>query len=891
MEIIPHNRTLQAERDYCFSYAADVQWKISIVIFATLCSGKFSTCHYTRFGEGLLICLQKPNKLRVDEFLSLNVPQTFLQQLIVHADDADFICRNEGMVTYIQTHAPAILKHWSLQMNANKTDITVIQRHTHNDCMKRVKNGTWALTEAQLQGIESFHHKQLRSVIGNSVVAETANESAHTKTKSNKRGPKLALWSISLLTKGIAITLPTGDRRADFVPMKRPQLPVASSSAAAALDGAAALPPQPHARSAVFPQATTTTTTIRTDLAYLPDADNDHEDQRQHDDDDDETEGDVDGALEPPRKTRRHLHTGVSGAASSSFSSIPWCGADSKSATMQERHSCLAAPYGANDAQTAQYFNLVISKAKAPVVCASAGKIKGKAIYAGKDIEQASRIWTESPFVAMQHEANRERLRCCQYCFVPLLSEYKGLWRDMAARWNASAARLRNDPPVMDDELDLALQQLKVNRANCGLAGSRVSCVCGEVYCSKLCQLRAYHEHHAILCPRDNAYSAMSQFLTHMRHTNDIFLLVAKVIARVLSRYFTTRDILKAREPMDMFYKKPWWEVVMMEKQIQHVGHTGVAESWCDGSLASPDSVASNGTHAIEIQGDEDAATVGIRDGLDANHLDDGEGGLQAQCLRELLTYTHQLLLDAIECNLVHLEREDQLHGVSVDDIWTSCASILSFEFFAAQLGLFEMNNISMEIDHPFRGLIEILDPDVHADETDEEHGVVESALVSRVRRVLEHEEAYLAERHSQETTREHHHHHHIGGNSSSSSHSSSDSSGGGSSGFLGVEGTALFPIVCTMNHSCEPNCTVLYTKDGNAHVVAVRDIQKGEELCICYIDIDDDVHTRQVNLREYQFKCFCARCSRERRQVNAASVPEDAQLNRDGLSHSTASS
>uniref|UniRef100_K3W938 SET domain-containing protein n=1 Tax=Globisporangium ultimum (strain ATCC 200006 / CBS 805.95 / DAOM BR144) TaxID=431595 RepID=K3W938_GLOUD len=691
--------------------------------------------------------------------------------------------------------------------------------------------------------------------------------------------------------------------------MKRPQLLVASPSAITALDGASALSPHRHARPVVFPQATTTTTTLRTDLTYLPDEDKTHE--AQHDDDDDDNEDD--GALEPPRKTRRHLHTGGSGAAFSSFSNIPRRGADSKSATMQEmspsrrrpgattadRHSCLAAPYGANDAQTTRYFSLVISKAKAPVVCASAGKIKGKAIYADRDIEQASRIWTESPFVAMQHEANRDRMRCCQYCFVPLLSEYKGLWRGMAARWNASTARPRNDPPVLDDELDLALQQLQVNRANCGLAGSTVSCVCGEVYCSKLCQLRAYHEHHAILCPRDDPYSAMSQFLTHMRHSNDIFLLVAKVIARVLSRYFTTRDILKAREPMDMFYKKPWWEVVMMEKQIQHIGHTGAAESWSehDGSSTSPDSVASNGTHAIEIQGDEDAATDEIRDGLDANHMDevdDGEGGLQAQCLRELLTYTHQLLLDAIECNLVRLEREDQMHGVSIDDVWTSCASILSFEFFAAQLGLFEMNNISMEIDHPFRGLIEILDPDVHADETDEEHGAVESALVSRVRRVLEHEEAYLTQRHSQESTKDRHQHHHIGGNSSSSSsssHSSSDSSSGGSSGFLGIEGTALFPIICTMNHSCEPNCTVLYTKDGNAHVVAVRDIQKGEELCICYIDIDDDVHTRQTHLREYQFKCFCARCSRERRKVGAANVSDDAQFDRNGLSHSTSPS
>lgn len=551
-----------------------------------------------------------------------------------------------------------------------------------------------------------------------------------------------------------------------------------------------------------------------------------------------------------------------------------------------DRHSCLAVPYGANDARTTRYFDLVISKAKAPVVCAFAGKIKGKAIYADRDIEQSSRIWTEAPFVAMQHEANRSHLRCCQYCFVPLLSEYKSQWHDMAARWNAAQQGTNgNGQPVGDDELDLALQQLKVNRKNCGLAGPGATCSCGEVYCSKLCQIRAFHEYHSILCPRDDPYSAMNQFLAHMRHTNDIFLLVAKVIARLLSRFFTTRDIMKVREPMDMFYKKPWWEVVMMEKQIQHIGdatpmgmdvevfareysHHHELQSQRGRGRASTSSDTLNGSDNSNTIEPKPAPTSTVPcKGLSAN-LDDlprieegaDEDGIEAHCLRELLTFTHQLLLDAIESNLVHLEREDQLHGLSVNDVWTSCASILSFEFFAAQLGLFEMNNVSMEIDHPFRGLIEILDPDVHA-ETDDPV-VDENHVVNRVRRVLEHEEARLTIQRQQELQQQQQQSNDdaVGSHEPHPSHSE---------GFLGVEGTALFPIICTMNHSCEPNCTVLYTKDGNAHVVAVRDIRKGDELCICYIDIDEDVRTREANLREYQFKCFCSRCSDERRAID----------------------
>lgn len=542
----------------------------------------------------------------------------------------------------------------------------------------------------------------------------------------------------------------------------------------------------------------------------------------------------------------------------------------------------MAVPYGANDARTTRYFDLVISKAKAPVVCAFAGKIKGKAIYADRDIEQSSRIWTEAPFVAMQHEQNRGHLRCCQYCFVPLLSEYKTQWHDMAARWNAAQASDTtgsDEPPVGDDELDLALQQLKVNRKNCGLAGPGATCSCGEMYCSKFCQIRAFHEYHSILCPRDDPYAAMNQFLVHMRHTNDIFLLVAKVIARLLSRFFATRDIIKTREPMDMFYKKPWWEVVMMEKQIQRIGDTSpmnmdveaFAREYSNHHQLQSQrgrgltSTATNGSETSTIVGPKPTATIS-HEALNAN-LDDlarvEEGadgdGIEAHCLRELLTYTHQLLLDAIESNLVHLEREDQLHGLSVDDVWTSCASILSFEFFAAQLGLFEMNNVSMEVDHPFRGLIEILDPDVHSETNDPV--IDENQVVDRVRRVLEHEEARLTTQRQQEQQQQH-------SNGDTGFHGAHPSH---SEGFLGVEGTALFPIICTMNHSCEPNCTVLYTKDGNAHVVAVRDIRKGDELCICYIDIDEDVRTREANLREYQFKCFCSRCSDERREIELA--------------------
>ncbi|DAZ94478.1 TPA: hypothetical protein N0F65_003412, partial [Lagenidium giganteum] len=541
-------------------------------------------------------------------------------------------------------------------------------------------------------------------------------------------------------------------------------------------------------------------------------------------------------------------------------------------ATAGNRHSCVAAPYAPNEPRTARYFEVVISKAKAPVVCGFAGKVKGKAIYADCDIPGATRIWTESPFVAMQHEKNQHHVKCCQYCFVPLVGDYRQLWESMVAKWHArnragattieavsangerTSSQMAYLEEAMRDvqvgDLDYVVDKLELSRHNCGLVTPTHVCVCGAAFCSRLCQAKANHEFHAILCPGQDEFNSMHEFLRHVQWTNEIFILAAKVIARILARFIATRDLEKAREPIDMFYKKPWWEVVVVEKHYQHAGDS-----------------AMNGS----------AKTHGAANG-DMTHP---PAHVAQQSLRELLHTTHELLLDALECNLVRMEREDLLNGLSVDQIWTNCESVLSFEFFAALLGLFEMNNISLEVDHPFRALVDILEPDGHNEDPQRGSSVppkghaqnhrstpTQQALfdacesdptLRRVRALLELEDSELKEMPRSEVS------------SPSSSLSSSESSDS-HNGFQGVEGTALFPIICTMNHSCDPNCTALYTKDGDAHVVAVRDIKRGEELCICYIDIDQDVAKREEHLREYQFKCFCARCAEERVVENSNS-------------------
>ncbi|KAK5631124.1 hypothetical protein RRF57_006839 [Xylaria bambusicola] len=81
----------------------------------------------------------------------------------------------------------------------------------------------------------------------------------------------------------------------------------------------------------------------------------------------------------------------------------------------------------------------------------------------------------------------------------------------------------------------------------------------------------------------------------------------------------------------------------------------------------------------------------------------------------------------------------------------------------------------------------------------------------------------------------------------------------------------SLFTIISRINHSCRPNC--VYYFDSNTfsqNVVAVRDIQPGEELSIAYIDPVLPQSERQKRLKSWGFECSCERCS-----VNATQVAE----------------
>ncbi|CAE6405874.1 unnamed protein product [Rhizoctonia solani] len=81
--------------------------------------------------------------------------------------------------------------------------------------------------------------------------------------------------------------------------------------------------------------------------------------------------------------------------------------------------------------------------------------------------------------------------------------------------------------------------------------------------------------------------------------------------------------------------------------------------------------------------------------------------------------------------------------------------------------------------------------------------------------------------------------------------------------------GVALSPVAALINHSCVPNCVVVFPKASESKklpnellIIAIGKILPGEELTTSYVDLTLPAEHRQRILQErYFFKCQCPNC------------------------------
>ncbi|XP_027015566.1 N-lysine methyltransferase SMYD2-A isoform X2 [Tachysurus fulvidraco] len=98
--------------------------------------------------------------------------------------------------------------------------------------------------------------------------------------------------------------------------------------------------------------------------------------------------------------------------------------------------------------------------------------------------------------------------------------------------------------------------------------------------------------------------------------------------------------------------------------------------------------------------------------------------------------------------------------------------------------------------------------------------------------------------------------------------------------------GSAVFPDVALMNHSCNPNAIVTY-KGTVAEVRAVQKISPGDEIFNSYIDLLYSTEDRKERLEQsYFFNCDCTECTTKSKDAakleihqNLSSAPEAEEI------------
>lgn len=80
----------------------------------------------------------------------------------------------------------------------------------------------------------------------------------------------------------------------------------------------------------------------------------------------------------------------------------------------------------------------------------------------------------------------------------------------------------------------------------------------------------------------------------------------------------------------------------------------------------------------------------------------------------------------------------------------------------------------------------------------------------------------------------------------------------------IGADKMGIFLEACRINHACDNNAQKKWNGNIKRHTVhALRDIEKGEEITISYLEINQSHKARNETLKaKYNFTCSCRRCS-----------------------------
>ncbi|KYQ94027.1 hypothetical protein DLAC_04299 [Tieghemostelium lacteum] len=466
---------------------------------------------------------------------------------------------------------------------------------------------------------------------------------------------------------------------------------------------------------------------------------------------------------------------------------------------------------------------------------------KGRGLFAEKSFEKDEVIFSERPLFSVQHVYNRSTAWTCGNCFKFLgslnrqLAHYKKLFgiKDQIS--------IPESPDVCNQQLNQYEFQTKV-----------FSCFakCGEKYCSEECRNLSFYNHHQILCVGEQTAenNPIYLFKKHSIETNELFFLAAQAIAFL---------ICKVGNDDGLFQQQQQQQHQQQQQQQQQQNSTITTTTTTTTSTTNPSN-------------------------KNVNNMVD------SICKEFFQEYTHREWWDVrIDGNFTHEEAKiwsheslDLLRKALVPILQSNprtnnqqfIETILSMEFYSHLLGLLEMNDNSIGFSSP----LEMFRKNLHQlpiSEKDKKQ--CDKAMESVVEAFRDHHRGEEEECNDDECNDHNHTHGSGGAMIQDDDHDvemmdDQDEFDDEEEIFPSFDGFGIFGLQAMVNHSCEPNVTVVFSdKDNRAYIKALRKIEANEELTHSYIDESEPYDDRQKELITYGFVCTCPKCLNEKKIIS----------------------
>ena len=437
---------------------------------------------------------------------------------------------------------------------------------------------------------------------------------------------------------------------------------------------------------------------------------------------------------------------------------------------------------------------------------------------------------------------------------------------------------------LYDREIQLKLSAGEIGRdeIHCldDLPKSIVNCrsKCGTLYCSKKCEEESWLSH-SFMCTGNISEvecgdHPLMNFKVHAIQSNEIFLLVAEWIIKVLvSRaieilmYKNSQNHDKGRSLEDIleefcdFTMVHWWDVV---------------------AYATDDNLNYNEVLVSDTDYGDDSSSEFIEE-------QDLTDTLKMLC-EDSCSLFRDVIIRYFEDRAQDINQNDDIGALYEAYLECEASGIISADMFSKIIGSFEQNAIGMRGHHP------LFEDTLFGDMDDAELDVHRSGKKFRTKygnlvlKCMANAGLYDQESDDGEAC----------SNSTDSlqnlqrgledlqiksqevfGHSDNESDNFNRM-FTPFDGTGMFSTACKMNHSCLPNVLVRY-RSGWMHplilqCIALKNIVEGEELCISYIQSDDEFADRQKALKNYGFVCTCVKCQSEKegKSTNLSSIDDD---------------